>query len=133
MRETFGIFGDVATRAQPPRVRSIPIRKDDEVTIVRGSDKGREGAVASVYRLKYVIHIQGLARETTNGQSVLVGVHPSKVVTTKLKIDKDREGILSRMRTGSANMQLTKWHPKEVLKIRIIGSFPGDHLASIHP
>ncbi|KAG9641006.1 hypothetical protein KCU64_g12646, partial [Aureobasidium melanogenum] len=32
-------------------VRSIPIRKDDEVTIVRGSNKGREGKVTSVYRL----------------------------------------------------------------------------------
>ncbi|KAG9607994.1 hypothetical protein KCU86_g25184, partial [Aureobasidium melanogenum] len=35
-------------------VRSIPIRKDDEVTIVRGSNKGREGKVTSVYRLKWV-------------------------------------------------------------------------------
>ncbi|KAL0638360.1 60S ribosomal protein L26A [Maublancomyces gigas] len=77
-------------------VRSIPIRKDDEVIITRGSLKGREGKVISVYRLKYVIHIERVTREKVNGQSVPVGVHPSKVQITKLKIDKDRDAILER-------------------------------------
>merc|ERR1712169_163324 len=70
-------------------VRSIPIRKDDEVTVVRGTNKGREGKVTSVYRLKYLIHIERVSREKSNGQSVPIGVHPSKVVVTKLKLDKD--------------------------------------------
>ncbi|EXJ55391.1 large subunit ribosomal protein L26e [Cladophialophora yegresii CBS 114405] len=81
-------------------VRSIPIRKDDEVTIVRGSNKGREGKVTSVYRLKYLIHIERVSREKSNGQSVPIGVHPSKVVVTKLKLDKDREKILERIGKG---------------------------------
>ncbi|PGH16479.1 ribosomal protein L24 [Polytolypa hystricis UAMH7299] len=81
-------------------VRSIPIRKDDEVTIVRGSNKGREGKVTSVYRLKYVVHIERVNREKSNGQSVPLGIHPSKVIVTKLKIDKDRESILERMGKG---------------------------------
>ena len=33
----------------------MPIRKDDEVTVVRGSNKGREGKVMSVYRLKCTV------------------------------------------------------------------------------
>ncbi|SPO05661.1 probable 60S ribosomal protein L26 [Cephalotrichum gorgonifer] len=81
-------------------VRSIPIRKDDEVTVVRGSFKGREGKVVSVYRLKYVIHIERVTRDKANGQSVQVGIHPSKVVINKLKIDKDREAILEKIRRG---------------------------------
>ncbi|PSS22049.1 hypothetical protein M430DRAFT_40840 [Amorphotheca resinae ATCC 22711] len=81
-------------------VRSIPIRKDDEVTIVRGSNKGREGKVTSVYRLKYVIHVERVVKEKSSGQSVPVGVHPSKVVITKLKLDKDRENILERIKAG---------------------------------
>ena len=80
----------------PLQVRSIPIRKDDEVTIVRGSNKGREGKVTSVYRLKYVIHIERIAKEKSNGTSVPLGIAPSKVVITKLKIDKDRYNILVR-------------------------------------
>ncbi|KAK5060184.1 60S ribosomal protein L26A [Exophiala bonariae] len=81
-------------------VRSIPIRKDDEVTIVRGSNKGREGKVTSVYRLKFLVHIERVSREKSNGQSVPIGIHPSKVVVTKLKLDKDREKILERVGKG---------------------------------
>ena len=82
------------------KVRSIPIRKDDEVTIVRGTNKGRDGKVTSVYRLKYVIHVERVSREKSNGQSVPLGIAPSKVVITKLKLDKDRESILERIRKG---------------------------------
>lgn len=78
----------------------MPIRKDDEVIIMRGANKGREGKVTSVYRLKYVVHIERVAREKSNGQSVPLGVHPSKVVITKLKLDKDRENILERIAKG---------------------------------
>ncbi|KIV93815.1 60S ribosomal protein L26 [Exophiala mesophila] len=81
-------------------VRSIPIRKDDEVTIVRGANKGREGKVTSVYRLKFLVQIERVSREKSNGQSVPLGIHPSKVVVTKLKIDKDREKILERIGKG---------------------------------
>ncbi|KAL6244219.1 60S ribosomal protein L26A [Rhinocladiella similis] len=81
-------------------VRSIPIRKDDEVTVVRGTNKGREGKVTSVYRLKYLIHIERVSREKSNGQSVPIGIHPSKVIVTKLKLDKDREKILDRISKG---------------------------------
>ncbi|KAI9650794.1 60S ribosomal protein L26A [Ciborinia camelliae] len=81
-------------------VRSIPIRKDDEVTIVRGSNKGSEGKVTSVYRLKYVIHIERVVKEKSSGQSVPLGIHPSKVIITKLKLDKDRENILERIKAG---------------------------------
>ncbi|KAI5819889.1 translation protein SH3-like domain-containing protein [Pyronema omphalodes] len=77
-------------------VRSMPIRKDDEVIVTRGSLKGREGKVTSVYRLKYVIHVERVSREKVNGQSVPLGIAPSNVTITKLKLDKDREAILER-------------------------------------
>jgi large subunit ribosomal protein L26e len=95
-----GSIGDKIITNHGVQVRSIPIRKDDEVTIVRGSNKGREGKVTSVYRLKYLIHIERVSREKSNGQSVPIGVHPSKVIVTKLKLDKDRENILERISKG---------------------------------
>ncbi len=82
------------------QVRSIPIRKDDEVSITRGSNKGREGKITTVYRLKYVVHVERVSREKSNGQSVPIGIHPSKCIITKLKLDKDREDILERIRKG---------------------------------
>jgi large subunit ribosomal protein L26e len=87
------------------QVRSIPIRKDDEVTIVRGSNKGREGKITSVYRLKWAIHVERVVREKTNGQSVPIPIAPSKVVISKLKLDKDREEILARVAKGREAVQ----------------------------
>ncbi|CAF9903576.1 MAG: hypothetical protein GOMPHAMPRED_000394 [Gomphillus americanus] len=81
-------------------VRSIPIRKDDEVLITRGSNKGREGKITAVYRLKYVVHVERVNKDKVNGQSVPLGIHPSNCVITKLKLDKDRENILERRKVG---------------------------------
>merc|ERR1712144_59090 len=80
-------------------VKSMPIRKDDEVIVVRGSHRGREGKVIQVYRKKYVIHIERVTREKSNGSTVNVGIHPSNVSITKLKLDKDRRAILDRKDT----------------------------------
>jgi large subunit ribosomal protein L26e len=83
------------------QARSIPVRKDDEVMVVRGSFKGREGKVVQVYRKKWVIHIDRVTREKVNGASVPIGVHPSNVVVTKVKLDKDRKSILERKNRSS--------------------------------
>merc|ERR1711965_218764 len=80
-------------------VKSMPIRKDDEVIVVRGSHRGREGKVIQVYRKKYVIHIERVTREKSNGSTVNVGIHPSNVMITKLKLDKVRRAILDRKDT----------------------------------
>ncbi|KAK9466380.1 translation protein SH3-like domain-containing protein [Lipomyces arxii] len=78
------------------KVRSMPIRKDDEISVVRGSYKGKEGKVTQVYRLKYIIQVEKLTKDKADGSSVPVAVHPSKVVITKLRLDKDREALLAR-------------------------------------
>merc|ERR1739841_416266 len=83
-------------------VKSMPIRKDDEVIVMRGSNKGREGKVIQVYRKKFVIHIERVTREKSNGSTVNVGIHPSNVMITKLKLDKDRRKILDRKDTSKA-------------------------------
>ena len=77
-------------------VRSMPIRKDDEVMIVRGMYKTREGKVTSVYRKKFVVHVERITREKVNGASVPVGIPASSLVITKLKMDKDRKAALER-------------------------------------
>merc|ERR1712142_332380 len=82
-------------------VRSMPIRKDDEVQIVRGHFKSQQvGKVLQAYRKKYVVHIERIQREKANGATVHVGIHPSKVVIMKLKLDKDRKRILEHRAAG---------------------------------
>jgi large subunit ribosomal protein L26e len=90
-------------------VRSIPVRKDDEVMVseqsnqnikqlyiclrfqgfkplwilfkvVRGHYKGQQtGKVIQCYRRKFAIHIERIQREKANGATVHVGIHPSNV------------------------------------------------------
>ena len=62
-------------------VRSMPVRKDDEVVVTRGPFKSQQaGKVTSVYRKKWVLHIERIQREKVNGAAVNVGIHPSKVI-----------------------------------------------------
>lgn len=93
------------------QTRSIPVRKDDEVLIVRGSHKGREGKVTQVYRKKWVIHVERVHREKGNGQTIMIGINPSNVVITKLKLDKDRKALLERKSTAPKDVAMVEVSP----------------------
>ncbi|XP_062511253.1 large ribosomal subunit protein uL24-like [Corticium candelabrum] len=78
-------------------VRSLPVRKDDEVLVTRGHNKGSQvGKILQIYRKKWVLHIERIQREKANGASVSLGIHPSKVEIVKLKMTRDRKRILDR-------------------------------------
>ncbi|QLG70911.1 hypothetical protein HG535_0A08570 [Zygotorulaspora mrakii] len=77
-------------------IRSLPIRREDEVLVTRGSKKGQEGKISSVYRLKFAVQIDKVNMEKSNGASVALNMHPSKVVITKLHLDKDRKALIQR-------------------------------------
>jgi large subunit ribosomal protein L26e len=66
------------------------------VQVVRGTYKNRDGKVVQVYRKKYVIHIERIHVEKNNGSTVMVGIHPSKCVITKIHTDLDRKRVLRR-------------------------------------
>ncbi|XP_077992357.1 large ribosomal subunit protein uL24-like [Glandiceps talaboti] len=99
---------------QKYNVRSMPIRKDDEVQVTRGHYKGQQvGKVVQVYRKKMVIFIERIQREKANGASVHVGIHPSKVVIVKLKLDKDRKKILDKKAKSRAADKTKGKHTEE--------------------
>merc|ERR1712154_677779 len=77
-------------------VRSMAIRKDDEVVITRGVYKTREGKVTACFRKKFVVHVERISREKVNGTSVPAGIPASSLTITKLKMDKDRKAALDR-------------------------------------
>eukprot|EP00276_Gloeochaete_wittrockiana_P009065 CAMPEP_0184643298 /NCGR_PEP_ID=MMETSP0308-20130426/116_1 /TAXON_ID=38269 /ORGANISM="Gloeochaete witrockiana, Strain SAG 46.84" /LENGTH=109 /DNA_ID=CAMNT_0027071123 /DNA_START=105 /DNA_END=434 /DNA_ORIENTATION=+ len=84
-------------------VRSIPIVKGDEVTVVRGDAKDTTGKVTSVFRKKYVVYINSVKREKANGTEVQIALHPSNLLVTKLNLKGDRERILARRVAGTAD------------------------------
>ena len=88
---------------QKHSVRSMPIRKDDEVLVARGKFKGREGKIMAVYRKKFVVHIERVSREKAQGATVPIGIHPSNLVITKLHLDKDRLAKLAIKAQPKAN------------------------------
>lgn len=51
-----------------------------QVQVVRGLYKGQSGKVISVYRKKWVIHIERIQKEKANGATVSIGFDPSKVI-----------------------------------------------------
>ena len=77
-------------------IRSIPVRRDDEVLVKRGKSKGREGKVTQVYRLKWVVHVDKINREKANGAPVPIGINASNLEITKLKMTKDRRRLIER-------------------------------------
>ena len=83
--------------------RALPVRREDEVEVVRGNHKGTTGKIVEVYRKKYCIHLDKLTRDKMNGSSVYVPLHPSKVVLTSLHLNKDRKRILARKSRSSGH------------------------------
>ena len=81
-------------------VRSIPVRKDDEVVVLRGTNKGHKGKVIQVFRKKWAIHIDKLTKNKANGAPYQLPIHPSKVAVTKLKEHKDRISRISKVAAG---------------------------------
>ncbi|OXA51826.1 60S ribosomal protein L26 [Folsomia candida] len=82
-------------------VRSMPVRKDDEVQVMRGHFKGQQvGKVTAVYRKRFSLYVDKIVREKANGTTVQVPVHPSKVTIVKLKMDKNRKEIMDRRAKG---------------------------------
>lgn len=77
-------------------VRSLPLRRGDEVEIKIGHFKGREGKITRVYRKEFKIYVERVQRDKINGQSVDVPIHPSNVVIKSLHLDLDRKNLLER-------------------------------------
>ena len=102
-------------------VRALPVRSGDTVHIMRGNHKGFEGKVTRIDRRKYRIYVEGLTRETVDGTTTSVPIHPSKVMITRLNPDdKWRKKILERKREAhrKAEEVVVEKPPEEVTEIK---------------
>ena len=66
--------------------RSLPVRKNDTVKILRGKFRGHTGKVIRVSLKKLRIYVEGATLKRSDGKEVLYPIHPSKVMI----IDVDR-------------------------------------------
>lgn len=71
-------------------VKSMPVRKGDTVIIKRGIFRDIEGKITRVDHEKAVVYVEGVTREKSDGNTIFMPVHSSKVIITKLNLDDGR-------------------------------------------
>lgn len=59
--------------------RTIEVRKGDEVKVMRGKFKGKQGKVGSVDVKRTRIQIEGIQRVKTGGEKLITWFHPSNI------------------------------------------------------
>ncbi len=78
-------------------IRSLPVRKGDEVIIMRGDFKGHKGKVVDVDLKNLRLHIDGVTKTNARGEPRYYPIHPSNVMIVSLDLsDKRRKEIIER-------------------------------------
>ena len=85
------------------KLRSLPIKRGDEVKILKGKAKGKFGKVVQVYRKRNCIYVDKVQREKQNGQTVFLPIKPCYCVVEKLLINKDRSKTIERNAANKAH------------------------------
>jgi large subunit ribosomal protein L24 len=86
---------------QKYKTRSLPVRKGDEVQVMRGEFAGKIGKISRVDLKGYKVYIEGVTRKKTIGTEVQVPIHPSKLKIINLNLeDERRRKILQRKMEG---------------------------------
>jgi len=83
--------------------RSLPLRKGDEVKVMRGEFKGSVGKVVKVDTKKYKVYVDTVKKKRSVGTEYLVPISPSNLMILKLNLDdKYRLKILERGKSGAS-------------------------------
>jgi large subunit ribosomal protein L24 len=83
--------------------RSFPLRKGDEVKVMRGEFKGIIGKVVKIDTKKYKVYVDAVKKKRSVGTEYLVPIHPSNLLITNLNLeDKYRIKMLERGKNVSS-------------------------------
>ena len=77
-------------------IKRLPIRRDDEVEVVRGQMKNRTGKVVAVKLSTMRINVESVTKQKMSNETVFIPIHPSNVVITKIKMDKYRKNLIEK-------------------------------------
>ena len=67
--------------------RSINLRKGDNVKIMRGQFKNKQGKVERVNLKKTLVYVNGIEVTKKDGTKALFPIHPSNLMITELNLD----------------------------------------------
>ena len=91
-------------------IRNIPVRKGDEVIVLRGNWKGHRGKVVEVDLRAMRIYVDGVTIKNARGEPRYYPIHPSNVMIVKLDLSdpKRREYIEKRRNEREKQLAIQK-------------------------
>lgn len=87
--------------------RAFPVRKGDEVQIMKGKFKKKTGKIARVDLNKIKVYIDGITRKKVDGSEIQVPLHPSNLKIINLNLE-DKE----RIKTLTRSVKMEEKHDK---------------------
>jgi large subunit ribosomal protein L24 len=83
--------------------RSFPLRRGDEVKVMRGEFKGIIGKIVKIDTKEYKVYVDTVKKKRSVGTEYLVPIHPSNLLITNLNLeDKYRIKMLERGKNVSS-------------------------------
>ena len=77
--------------------RSLPVRKGDEVKVMRGKFKGTTGKISKIDLKKLKVYLENVKRKKVSGEETFVPTHPSKLLLINpVMDDSKRKKVINR-------------------------------------
>ncbi len=70
--------------------RSMPVRRDDTVTITKGDRRLTEGRILRVDMKRNRLYVEGVTRNRMDGSTMQIPIRPENVMITRLALDDPR-------------------------------------------
>jgi len=97
--------------------RNFPVKKGDNVMIMRGQFRGKTGNVNSVNYKKIKVYIDGAEMMKKDGTKAFYPIHPSNIMIKELDLkDKERRKAIERNLLGKAFRENEEKAFKEKIK-----------------
>jgi len=93
--------------------RSFPVRKGDEIQVMRGKFKKKTGKISRVDTNKIKVYIDGITRKKVDGTDIQVPIHPSNLKIINLNLE-DKKRIKALTRTVNKEEKHVKTSEKAV-------------------
>jgi len=86
--------------------RALPIRKGDEVVVMRGKFRKKSGKITRIDTEKYRVYVEGAVIKRTDGTERQAGLHASNLLVTKLALeDKRRAASLEKHKPAAKKVK----------------------------
>jgi len=87
--------------------RSMPLRKGDEIRVLRGKLKGKTGVIERINVKETKIYVEGITAKKVDGSEVMRALQPSNLMITKPNMD-DKKRQISMDRAGGKKDEKAK-------------------------